>query len=399
VAVSAWYDAGTVAVTNASATVTGTATNWVGPGVQAGYAFVGPAGDVYEIVDVVSDTQLTIAPAYRGSTASGQTYQIAPTRGVLQTLIDRTNTVLDLAQEASEFRVPDGTATDPGLRFDLDLDTGLYRPAANEIGMTTGGALRLLLSSTALTPSVPILAPNGSEALPSYAFSSDPDTGMFWQGSNSIGFVTDAVLRARIDAPGRFIVGPGPSVNIGGIGTLQINGTNARLGFHRYTNGNTGPVLALSHSRATTIGDITTVNNSDNISQIVFYGAMDTGAYGVGADVLITMAAAPSGGDCPAHMRLRTTAVGASTPTERVRITAAGNVGVGTTTPSVALHVVGAVRHSTFTVATLPAAGTAGAGTRAMVTDANATTFHSIVAGGGSNVVPVFSDGTNWRIG
>ena len=54
---------------------------------------------------------------------------------------------------------------------------------------------------------------------------------------------------------------------------------------------------------------------------------------------------------------------------------------------------------STLTVSTLPAAATAGAGARAVVTDANATTFHSIVAAGGANVVPVFSDGTNWRIG
>ena len=36
---------------------------------------------------------------------------------------------------------------------------------------------------------------------------------------------------------------------------------------------------------------------------------------------------------------------------------------------------------------------------RAFVTDANATTFNSIVAGGGANFVPVFCDGTNWRIG
>lgn len=50
-------------------------------------------------------------------------------------------------------------------------------------------------------------------------------------------------------------------------------------------------------------------------------------------------------------------------------------------------------------VASLPAAATAGAGARAYVTDANATTYNSIVAGGGSNGVPVFSDGTNWRIG
>lgn len=51
------------------------------------------------------------------------------------------------------------------------------------------------------------------------------------------------------------------------------------------------------------------------------------------------------------------------------------------------------------TVGALTAAATVGAGTKAFVTDANATTFASVVAGGGSNVVPVYSDGTDWRIG
>jgi hypothetical protein len=51
------------------------------------------------------------------------------------------------------------------------------------------------------------------------------------------------------------------------------------------------------------------------------------------------------------------------------------------------------------TVGALPAAGTAGAGARYFVTDANATTFLSVVAAGGANKVPVVSDGTNWRIG
>jgi hypothetical protein len=55
--------------------------------------------------------------------------------------------------------------------------------------------------------------------------------------------------------------------------------------------------------------------------------------------------------------------------------------------------------HGTLTVGTLPAAATAGAGARSFVTDANATTFASIVAAGGANGVPVYSDGTNWRIG
>lgn len=38
-------------------------------------------------------------------------------------------------------------------------------------------------------------------------------------------------------------------------------------------------------------------------------------------------------------------------------------------------------------------------GARRMVTDATATTFHSVVAGGGANIVPVFFDGTDWRVG
>lgn len=51
------------------------------------------------------------------------------------------------------------------------------------------------------------------------------------------------------------------------------------------------------------------------------------------------------------------------------------------------------------TVAKLLPVAQAGVGARAFVTDANATTFASIVAGGGANKVPVYSDGTNWRIG
>ena len=69
------------------------------------------------------------------------------------------------------------------------------------------------------------------------------------------------------------------------------------------------------------------------------------------------------------------------------------------------LQVTGAIKSTTtvksgsYAVASLPSAATAGAGARAFVTDANATTFLSVVAGGGSNKVPVVSDGTNWLIG
>jgi len=47
----------------------------------------------------------------------------------------------------------------------------------------------------------------------------------------------------------------------------------------------------------------------------------------------------------------------------------------------------------------LPSASTAGQGARAFVSDATATTFASAYTGGGANKVPVYSDGTDWRIG
>ena len=57
------------------------------------------------------------------------------------------------------------------------------------------------------------------------------------------------------------------------------------------------------------------------------------------------------------------------------------------------------IRVPGVTVASLPSASTAGVGARSFVTDATVAVYASTVAGGGSNKVPVFSDGTNWIIG
>lgn len=57
------------------------------------------------------------------------------------------------------------------------------------------------------------------------------------------------------------------------------------------------------------------------------------------------------------------------------------------------------LRVQPVTTANLPSAVTSGAGARAFVTDANSATFNAVLVGGGVNIVPVFSDGTDWRIG
>lgn len=60
------------------------------------------------------------------------------------------------------------------------------------------------------------------------------------------------------------------------------------------------------------------------------------------------------------------------------------------------------VKLPVYTVATLPACGVAQQYAKAYVSDSNAALtagIGAVVAGGGSNIVPVGCDGTNWRIG
>jgi hypothetical protein len=60
------------------------------------------------------------------------------------------------------------------------------------------------------------------------------------------------------------------------------------------------------------------------------------------------------------------------------------------------------IKAGPYTVGTLPTPEASYEGNRTYVTDANAAmsgNFGAVVAGGGSNKVPVFCDGTDWRIG
>jgi hypothetical protein len=54
---------------------------------------------------------------------------------------------------------------------------------------------------------------------------------------------------------------------------------------------------------------------------------------------------------------------------------------------------------TSYITSTLPSASATGAGSRAFETDATDTTFASAYTGGANNAVPVYSDGTVWRIG
>ncbi|MGA0207451.1 MAG: hypothetical protein ACO3LT_06635 [Ilumatobacteraceae bacterium] len=74
-------------------------------------------------------------------------------------------------------------------------------------------------------------------------------------------------------------------------------------------------------------------------------------------------------------------------------------VGIGTTSPSSVLDVDGTIETKIYTVSTLPSAAVPGQ--MAFVSDssvAHAGNSGAVVAGGSTNFVPVYSDGTDWRI-
>jgi hypothetical protein len=52
-----------------------------------------------------------------------------------------------------------------------------------------------------------------------------------------------------------------------------------------------------------------------------------------------------------------------------------------------------------YTVAALPSASTSGVGARSFVSDAASPTFGATVVGSGAVAVPVYSDGTVWKVG
>lgn len=88
-----WYKTGTVTVVQNSTTVTGSGTAFIANG-RVGDAFRGPDGEWYEVINIASDTALSIAPEYRGSSASGP-YALAPMQGYVKDSADQLRTIVN----------------------------------------------------------------------------------------------------------------------------------------------------------------------------------------------------------------------------------------------------------------------------------------------------------------
>jgi hypothetical protein len=156
----------------------------------------------------------------------------------------------------------------------------------------------------------PLLPAAGTAALPAFSTSGDTNTGMFFPAADTIAFAEGGVEVVRIDSSGNLGVGVVPSA-WASYKVLQVNN---------------GSVANISNA-ATVFGQNwfwngTTTNyiNDGFATQYI----QQTGLH--------RWLSAPSG-----------TAGASFTATELMRLTASGDVGIGTSTPGAALHVAGAI--------------------------------------------------------
>ncbi len=128
----------------------------------------------------------------------------------------------------------DGTAAVPSYTFASDPDTGVYRVGANSLGFTCGGSNRGTISSAGgltMTGSVNgsrvYTTTAGTAAAPSLSLSTDGDTGLYFPSANTVSTATNGVLRLTLDTSNFTSTLPlvAPSFNINSGGSISTFAT------------------------------------------------------------------------------------------------------------------------------------------------------------------------------
>lgn len=138
--------------------------------------------------------------------------------------------------------------------------------------------------------------------------------------------------RARIDSSGRLLVGTSTArtntFNGAVSQALQIEGTNDTgrgAAIFSSLNSPDGSYFVLGHQRSGTIGGNTILNNADEFGLISFQGN-DGSEFVEGARITAAVDGTPGANDMPGRLVFSVTADGASSPTERMRISQDGSI-------------------------------------------------------------------------
>jgi hypothetical protein len=214
---------------------------------------------------------------------------------------------------------------------------------------TTGNFTTLSGATATFTSGV---IASGTATNPSLSFVGDPNTGIFSPGADQVAVATNGVQRLTVDSSGRLLAGTSTS-RIVGIGTsqgqIQIEQpSTSNAIFSLITNRNVAtvsPRIELCKTRGTALGSTNIVSNVELLGSVAFNGADGTNLIPA-ALIEGYVDGTPGANDMPGRLIFSTTPSGSSSPTERLRITSAGLVGIGTNAPNVPLEVVGNIHMS-----------------------------------------------------
>jgi hypothetical protein len=315
---SAWVTIGTLASTNlgllpvAGGTMTGVIAVTAGTAALPGIAV---SGDL--------NTGITSPGADQLAISTGGTSRLA----VSTTAVSSTLAV----------DVPLGAVGTPSITFTGDLNTGIYSPGADQVAISTGGTQRLNADTAAVTSTLPVVHPLGAVGTPSITFTGDLNTGIWSPAADTIAFSEGGAEAMRIDSSSRLLVGTSTArnnfFNTAADANLQLEGA---AGARRASiisceaSATAGGGLVLAHQRSGSVGGNTIVQNADVIGRVTYQGNDGT-EFVEAASINCEVDGTPGANDMPGRLVFSTTADGASSPTERMRIVSSGQSLWGTT--------------------------------------------------------------------
>ena len=184
-------------------------------------------------------------------------------------------------------------------------------------------------------------AGSGAEATPGISFDTDSDTGIYRPGGNRIGVCTAGLERIRIDANGRIIAGAKAQHGAGRVQSHTETSTNANFAALKYIDGSGGPTIELFKSRGATSGAHAIVSSGDYLGRLLFKGSNGT-AYKQAAAINVRVDGTPgTTNDMPGRIEFETTPDGSASSQVRMVLDDQGQLGVGTTSPAERLHING----------------------------------------------------------
>jgi hypothetical protein len=197
---------------------------------------------------------------------------------------------------------------------------------------TTGNFTTLSGATATFTSGV---IASGTATNPSLSFVGDPNTGIFSPGADQVAVATNGAGRLFVDATGRVGIGtasPAQTLDIAGTAGLHLRGTTY-TNFSDYWGSSDSRAMFLPYGFLGSNGSFAVslyANGYRNASSgFTYMGINGNTSTAAGLDLQ------PDG-----NILFRSgTAVGINLP-ERLRITSAGLVGIGTSSPGAGLHIV-----------------------------------------------------------